>query len=154
MAKVWVAHERPNTVWGVYAEEPTDTDRQAEGLNKEEWCISEVPVQVSLQDNTVSCELGRCNFCGNTEEAGFKVVQGPMVAICADCVRICAAQLNDWDNSSSTRPFEKESKSKEKTSYGFLFKELHELTAKDREDIYQYALRRSKAIVDGKLNDD
>ncbi len=33
-------------------------------------------------------------------------------------------------------------------------KELHELTEKDREEIYRYAMKRSKEIVDGKSYDD
>ena len=109
MTKVWVAHECSATVWAVYTEEPTYEDRMFEGLNREEWCVTEMEVVRALDTNSVTCEIGRCNFCGKTDREGVKVIQGPLVAICSDCVHICNVQLEDWENASSTWEYDKES---------------------------------------------
>ena len=37
----------------------------------------------------------RCSFCGKTEQQVHRMIQGPGVRICDECVRLCADILND-----------------------------------------------------------
>jgi hypothetical protein len=73
-----------------------------EGLNREERLVTEMEVGRALDTNSVMCEIGRCSFCGKTDREGAKIIQGPLVAICSDCVHICNVQLEKWENASST----------------------------------------------------
>ena len=45
----------------------------------------------------------RCSFCGKHESQVHRMIQGPGVRICDECVQLCMSILNDWfeDTSSS-----------------------------------------------------
>jgi len=38
-------------------------------------------------------QLGRCSFCGKTQDQVRKLVAGPGVFICSDCVQLCTEVL-------------------------------------------------------------
>ena len=46
----------------------------------------------------------RCSFCGKPRSMVNKLVMGPDVNICDDCVRNCVAILDEADASRSPRP--------------------------------------------------
>ena len=41
-------------------------------------------------------DIGVCSFCGGTDADGRRLIQGPLVAICSECVGICVDQLKSW----------------------------------------------------------
>lgn len=41
-------------------------------------------------------DIGVCPFCGNTDADGRKLIQGPLVVICSECVSVCVRQLENW----------------------------------------------------------
>jgi len=41
-------------------------------------------------------DIGVCSFCGNTDADGRRLIQGPLVVICEECVGTCQIQLRQW----------------------------------------------------------
>ena len=41
-------------------------------------------------------DIGVCSFCGHTDADGRRLIQGPLVVICEECVGICQTQLRQW----------------------------------------------------------
>ena len=37
----------------------------------------------------------RCSFCGKSEEQVYRMIQGPGVRICDECVQLCSNILSD-----------------------------------------------------------
>jgi ATP-dependent Clp protease ATP-binding subunit ClpX len=48
----------------------------------------------------------RCSFCGKHENQVHRMIQGPGVRICDECVQLCMSILNDGFDSSDTSPLE------------------------------------------------
>ena len=42
----------------------------------------------------------RCSFCGKSEKETHRMIQGPGVRICDECVQLCMSILNDGFDSS------------------------------------------------------
>ena len=40
-------------------------------------------------------KLNRCSFCGKTERQVHRMIQGPGVQICNECVHLCMGLLDD-----------------------------------------------------------
>ena len=40
----------------------------------------------------------RCSFCGKSEQQANRMIQGPGVQICDECVRLCMSILDDGYN--------------------------------------------------------
>lgn len=47
-----------------------------------------------------------CSFCGRTEEQAERIITGPGVAICNECVQLCNSLLNDEPVTAETESFE------------------------------------------------
>ncbi|SHE66766.1 ClpX C4-type zinc finger [Caldanaerobius fijiensis DSM 17918] len=47
--------------------------------------------------NNVIKEDLRCSFCGNTQEDGHRLVAGPNVFICDQCIVSCLMMLHKFD---------------------------------------------------------
>ena len=48
----------------------------------------------------------KCSFCGKTQEAVEKLIAGPGVYICSDCVSACSELLKDYiENDIPRKPF-------------------------------------------------
>ena len=48
----------------------------------------------------------RCSFCGKHENQVHRMIQGPGVRICDECVQLCMSILNDGFDGSDTSPLE------------------------------------------------
>ena len=48
-----------------------------------------------MADNTKATKTLRCSFCGKEEHQVHRMVQGPGVRICDECVELCVAILED-----------------------------------------------------------
>ena len=48
----------------------------------------------------------RCSFCGKREQQVHRMIQGPGVRICDECVQLCMSILNDGFDGSESEPLE------------------------------------------------
>ena len=48
----------------------------------------------------------RCSFCGKREQQGHRMIQGPGVRICDECVQLCMSILNEGFDGPETTPLE------------------------------------------------
>ena len=48
-----------------------------------------------MADNTKATKSLRCSFCGKEEHMVHRMVQGPGVRICDECVELCVAILEE-----------------------------------------------------------
>ena len=48
----------------------------------------------------------RCSFCGKREQQVHRMIQGPGVRICDECVQLCMSILNEGFDGSETTPLE------------------------------------------------
>ena len=61
-----------------------------------------------MYDNPSSNETVRCSFCGKTQEEVKKIVAGPGVYICNECIDLCKEIIDE--------EFYEEARSEEHTS--------------------------------------
>ena len=48
----------------------------------------------------------RCSFCGKREQQVHRMIQGPGVRICDECVQLCMSILNEGFDGPETTPLE------------------------------------------------
>ena len=48
----------------------------------------------------------RCSFCGKSEEQVYRMIQGPGVRICDECVQLCMGILSDGFEGVESDPLE------------------------------------------------
>ena len=59
---------------------------------------------IRLPENEIPEGLVKCNFCNNTQVPKDQVFEGEEVAICHDCVRLTAAQVEGPSETPGTEP--------------------------------------------------
>jgi len=72
---------------------------------EEEEALSKVESEVSVQEENAHASAAaiverkeiHCSFCGKKQEEVVKIISGPNVHICNECVEICNAILDDGD---------------------------------------------------------
>ena len=61
----------------------------------------------------------RCNFCGKTKDQVRKLVAGPGVFICDQCIQLCNEVLHDEDVQQSTSGWVKHVGPRRRTRFGW-----------------------------------
>ena len=78
----------------------------------------------------------RCSFCGKPQDMVYKLITGPGVCICDECVELCNSILYDEED---LDPIEK-TKRKEKRKKTSLIKKINKKTALSKMKTNQYIL--------------
>ena len=69
--------------------------RDADKTGRERHVSWESARQATLPDHEDSARVLHCSFCGKSQEKVAKLIAGPSVFICDDCVRLCVKILGD-----------------------------------------------------------
>ena len=77
-----------------------------------------IPERIFAMSKTIDNRILRCSFCGKMQDEVGRMIAGPGVCICDECIELCQSVLDGEDPYESQRPNRQQPK--QRHAAGFL----------------------------------